>query len=41
MDADGTRSKGIARALRKVGIKASHSGIIHFEHNKLPLNIFE
>lgn len=32
MDADGTRSKGIARALRKVGIKASHLGLIHFEH---------
>ncbi|VVB06289.1 unnamed protein product [Arabis nemorensis] len=26
MDADGTRSKGIARALRKLGIKASNSG---------------
>lgn len=30
MDADGTRSKGIARALRKLGIKASNSYLTHF-----------
>lgn len=28
MDADGTRSKGIARSLRKIGIKASISHIV-------------
>lgn len=42
MDADGTRSKGIARALRKLGIKASNSGLIYFDYysSDKPQNIF-
>lgn len=32
MDGDGTRSKGIARALRKLGVKASNSCLIHFKY---------
>lgn len=30
MDADGTRSKGIARALRKLGVKACNSCLTQF-----------
>lgn len=37
MDADGTRSKGVARSLRKLGVKVSSSEFSKFSFKKIAL----